>query len=184
MLGASASSTVAGARLGMQRRCDGSPRSACRACSASLRAFPAKRAGFLAARRSAACHASGLVAFVGAEFCPHGQMVGHLQRLVQRQVKLPHHVEHARTTEILGGRRLVDQQVVVQTILPGIGVHPVNQRRDARNLGQTTQMQIVGVEVAQHDDVVFVCAPHGAPRDRPPPTRRFPNPPRLDQCAR
>src|SRR5687768_8561359 len=62
--------------------------------------------------------AAGIVALVGAEFGPHGKVIRDLLRLGGRQVQRLSEVVDARAAQVLGGRRQMDHEVVVQLVLP------------------------------------------------------------------
>ena len=118
---------------------------------------------------------SRLPALVHAELRPDRQVLGDFLRLRHGQLELPHHVHDFHPAGELAGGPPVQQDVVQQIGAANRGGHARQQRRDAQQLAQLSQVLIVALQVAQQDDVVFVAAVRCARRETPRPagpTRR------------
>jgi hypothetical protein len=100
----------------------------------------------------------GLASFAGAEFGPDGKMIGDEEGLFHGEVELAHQIEDAGAAGELGRGAAIEDDVVVE-------MRAVSVRREAGNgtdqkgdLAQAVEMEIVGVEIAQQNDVVFIAA--------------------------
>src|SRR5437773_12135906 len=88
------------------------------------------------------CRQAAAAAFEDTEFGPHWHVVGNPLRLLQREIVLPHEVQHASAASELRGCRFLKENVVVLGVVERVGGRfAVDDFHQPLDLSQLPQLQ-------------------------------------------